>query len=551
MVGDVDLVFAARRGSVENVELIASRICENGVSTGLTDIRDQEGHTAMHWAASGGYVHVIRILAKYDPALVNALSLKPRTIDQTPLMWAAYSGKLDAVVALLECGAQLNAVESVMGYSALMFAIQFGHINVAHVLIDRFHANVDQRDFRGSTLLHFAALQGHYSIIHYLIQVYSVDVNASTRDGFIPIHLAALQGHLRAARVLISYGASVSICNEKGQNAIHIAREKHGVKFAKAIESCASRDPFQSHQIPGDFPKDILNRFRTRMKEGNFALRCPQILVYVFPIIVFVNYMVYLFILRDVSVRRYTLGFFYHLFILASIFAFCRILLSNPGFIPARSLDYVKSTLLQQSILPGEICWTCMNLKPMRSKHCALCNRCVDRFDHHCPYVGNCIGSNTDRAFVVYLCSVFGALSCALGLLFHLYFRSEIVYPFFSFELWNIMCISVCIVDTICLIGITPLLLQQCYLIVNDITVNESINMTRYNYFWDSHGRFYNPNDQGAFRNCLSFWYRRAARAVYYNEDGSPQTPNLNTKKDDNLVDTTNNSFTMDQSNRV
>lgn len=240
-------------------------------------------------------------------------------------------------------------------------------------------------------------------------------------------------------------------------------------------------------------------------------------------------------VILDPELPRLTLGFGLLAWIgvfLASggLIMFYRCSRKDPGFIKRNMHDgehmkddepLLKIRIDNPALLAGnwsQLCITCKIVRPIRAKHCSTCDRCVEQFDHHCPWVSNCIGKRNKWEFFLFLVLEVAAMLIT-GLVTLIRVSTDPIAPS-SFGAWlnhagthHAGAVSFLVADFFLFFGVAILTVVQASQISRNVTTNEMANAMRYSYLRGPGGRYRNPFDHGIRKNCSDFLIKG------YNED--------------------------------
>lgn len=113
-------------------------------------------------------------------------------------------------------------------------------------------------------------------------------------------------------------------------------------------------------------------------------------------------------------------------------------------------------------------CTVCSRIRTQRSKHCKDCGMCVARFDHHCPWIGNCVGAGNVSDFANFCLLTPCSLCFSLVLVMWFQVKMDFMYPVITVPLLVMGALDmVSIMFTLLLFG------RQVYLAAFDLTEYE------------------------------------------------------------------------------
>ncbi|XP_063980286.1 palmitoyltransferase Hip14 isoform X1 [Diachasmimorpha longicaudata] len=536
-----DIVRATQYGALERV----TELVDAGADVNQPD---SETVTLLHWAAINNRKEIVKYLIAKG-ANVDAVGGE---LASTPLHWATRQGHLETFAILMRAGAD-PTLRDCEGFACIHLAAQFGHTGVVAYLVAK-GVNPNTPDRSAMTPLMWSA----YKVNSQFTSFFSLDptrlllmlgASHSLTDnlhGNTALHWAIVAKNNTAISTLVRQGAALDVPNFQNETPMtllgpHIGAawlgpgisteivEKQGRTRAWCRDKrlrwyCMVSAPFIAFYLTGmifQLNIDYLVKLGAFMLLyiGAYTAKTflfDERLYNVLPMATYLATKMWIYVTWIFWLGVHASWYLWLLLVGGSVplwLCFLRSWRGDPGVIAATHEDKL-STIVELAetggFEPQWFCTTCLVRRPLRSKHCSTCDRCVARFDHHCPWISNCIGAHNHKYFLGFLVSLLGLCIVILS--------ASVQY--WQFECWSnltnghridnyFIAAATCDAWVMWIVANTGLhalwvsVLLGCQLyqiMVLGMTTNERMNAGRYEHFKQG-----NPFHRGALQNIADF----------------------------------------------
>lgn len=331
--------------------------------------------------------------------------------------FASFHGNIKVIEYLAEHGGNLFGVNN--HYINMLHVAAQGDNPLSLIYFKQANIEIDSKDSKLSTPLHWACHSNSEVAISYLLS-WNAPVNLRDAQGLTPLHLAVRQADeaesLKHIKYLLIKGANKNMKDNQGMLPIDYVEELEDEEVARELRGMLQRRNCCACLM-----------LKTPLKK----LRRSRCNVISYIMLIVITYLINFFFFFPVAglIWAIVVSGLYGVKSFFFLMAWC----SSPGYL-VRSRKLPLLTLAQ--IVDGNrICPTCQVIRTSRARHCNVCDMCVERYDHHCPWINNCVGARNHNYFLGFIFSLTLYIFSIIGLLIDCYLveyqmSSDFVIPF-------------------------------------------------------------------------------------------------------------------------
>ena len=348
----------------------------------VLQLADQLGFTILHKLANLNLFEeslsildiIINDLTKFE--FISFINQKNKS-GFTALHYACYNGNIKLIKLLINYGADINAVNN-NGLNVLHLSAQGNQSTPLYYFIHKYKMNINTTDKLGNTSLHWACFYNNDKALNYLLLCDKININIRNKNGFTPLHFSVLGRNIKAIKKLIMSGADISIKNNNNETCLYLAIKKNY--------------------------KDI----KDALTQNIFLIKNNSLIIFFFYLLHIIITLLNLFFIMKQFFNSFYIFLYciWSSFLYGIIYYFNKITnISYMNLIQKNKNENLFKLIEKHNIDINNYCSKCNIFINNGSfiKHCYICDICIEDFDHHCFWIGKCVGKNNKKIFLLLL----------------------------------------------------------------------------------------------------------------------------------------------------
>ncbi|XP_014252075.1 ankyrin-3-like [Cimex lectularius] len=217
------------------------------------DHKTVEDETPLYIACANSSENMVKLLIAHK-CCINACNVD----GFTPLHVACAKKNLDIIRCLISAGADLNVKDIASQKTPIFVAVENSNAEAVKILL-KAGANTNLNDYYNRTLLQFACAVDDIEVFDILLNHFGTTekiINYQSEDGWTLLMEAVQFKNFKVIERLINYGVDMSLTDNRGLLALHIAAHCDNLKCLEliinntpmeTIEKCSTNRPDMTH----------------------------------------------------------------------------------------------------------------------------------------------------------------------------------------------------------------------------------------------------------------------------------------------------------------